>query len=199
MSEDNRNNLNGVDEIGKYLEELLCRAEAEPVKNGILRIENGVLKKCYASFHDIVGHMYTEGVGDTLNEKCRSYRNKLDKAVDIPEYVSAIGDDAFSLCLYIESITIPSTVKSIGDRAFQTCKSLESIIIPEGVESIGERAFSVCKSLTSAVLPSSLISIGDGAFAGCTNLASITIPEKFKHDIERIIPEISDGLIIKYV
>ncbi len=32
MSEDNRNNHTGTDEIVKYLEELMLRAEAEPEK-----------------------------------------------------------------------------------------------------------------------------------------------------------------------
>ncbi|MBR5956777.1 MAG: leucine-rich repeat domain-containing protein, partial [Salinivirgaceae bacterium] len=56
---------------------------------------------------------------------------------------------------------------SIGDEAFSVCSSLTSVTIPESVTSIGDYAFSGCSSLTPVTIPESVTSIGDEAFSGC--------------------------------
>ena len=68
------------------------------------------------------------------------------------------------------SITYGGTtysVTSIGDNAFSWCSGLTSITIPEGVTYIGENAFSFCSDLTSITIPNSVTSIGSGAFSLC--------------------------------
>ena len=58
--------------------------------------------------------------------------------------IDKIGNNAFSNCSSLKSITIPSNVTSIGSSAFNGCSSLQSITIPESVTSIGAYAFSGC-------------------------------------------------------
>lgn len=65
------------------------------------------------------------------------------------------------------------SVTSIGNDAFSGCSGLTSITIPGSVTSIGEWAFSYCSGLTSITIPDSVTSIGKYALYGCTRLTSI--------------------------
>ena len=89
--------------------------------------------------------------------------------------VTSIGNDAFSYCSRLTSMTLPDSVTSIGNYTFGNCSSLTSITLPDSVISIGDSAFQSCTSLTSITLPDSVISIGNDAFNGCTSLTSVTV------------------------
>ena len=111
----------------------------------------------------------------TIGEQAFSYCTSLT-SVTIPNSVTSIGDGAFDHCTSLTSITIGNSVTSIGNSAFYFCRSLTSITIPNSVTSIGEAAFYYCFNLTSITIPNSVTSIGGGAFDYCTSLTSITIP-----------------------
>ena len=98
------------------------------------------------------------------------------KAKDGNDYkITAIGDECFSWCSGLTSITIPSSVTSLGDGCFSWCSGLTSITIPSSVTSLGDQCF-WGSGLTSITIPSSVTSFGDGCFAYCRALTSITIP-----------------------
>ena len=97
-------------------------------------------------------------------------------SVTIPNSVTTIESNAFNSCSGLTSVTIPNSVTTIESSAFYGCSGLTSITIPNSVTSIGGGAFSFCSGLTSITIPSSVTSIGEYAFNGCIGLTSITIP-----------------------
>lgn len=94
----------------------------------------------------------------------------------IKEGTRFIGDNAFSSCSSLLSMTIPNGVISIGSKAFDGCNTLSALTIPDGVTSIGYRAFTGCVSLSTLYIPNSVESIGSTAFAN-TGLTSIHLSE----------------------
>jgi hypothetical protein len=102
---------------------------------------------------------------------------KTDTAFTIPDSVTSIERDAFSLCASITSITIPNSVITIKFGAFQVCQNLASVTMPDSVISIGDFAFHACTSLASVIIGSNITGIGGGTFYDCTSLVDITIPD----------------------
>ena len=114
-------------------------------------------------------------IGDEAFSSCKSLQS-----VTIPNSVTTIGDGVFSFCKSLQSVTIPNSVTTIGEGTFYECSSLQSVTIPNSVTTIGEDAFSFCKRLQSVTIPNSVTTIGDRAFFGCSTLQSVDIPNSVK-------------------
>ena len=117
------------------------------------------------------GSCYVSGIGE-----CRDTEIRIPDKSPEGETVVGIGDEAFSQCCYITSVTMPETVTSIGQYAFSGCISMKSVNVPGGVRSIGASAFIECHSLESINIPEGITTIEDACFSGCRNLVSVTIP-----------------------
>ncbi len=65
-------------------------------------------------------------------------------------------------------------VTSIGDNAFSGCTGLTSVTIPTSVSSIGEQAFDGCTGLTSVTIPSFVTQMGSLVFGSNSNLTQVT-------------------------
>ena len=110
-----------------------------------------------------------------FGDNCFSGCNVLT-SITIPSSVTSLGGSCFLGCYGLTSITIPSSVTSLGSECFEGCYGLTSITIPSSVISLGNYCFEGCGSLTSITIPSSVTSLGDCCFEGCGSLTSITIP-----------------------
>ncbi len=104
--------------------------------------------------------------------------------IAIPAGVTAIAEETFANCVYIQSVAMPNSVTSIGDCAFLHCLSLtrasvsgnigvgafyecfglQTVVIADGAERIGVLAFGYDIGLESVSVSASVTSIGDGAF-----------------------------------
>ena len=123
------------------------------------------------------------------------------KNIYIPSTVETIGDYAFGMTPFVESIEfesnsrlteigkygfyavsyykpisssliLPESLTTLGDYAF-AYSGIQSISIPSKIEVISEGAFN-CSQLTSIVIPNTVKSILDGAFASISSLTSVT-------------------------
>ena len=114
---------------------------------------------------------------DKDKSKIIAFRDKNTTSYVIPDYVTSIGDSAFSDCSSLFDIVIPDSVNSIGNDAFWCCSSLRSVVISDSVTSIGDGAFLGCSDLADIVIPNSVTNIRDWAFFGCSSLSDIVIPD----------------------
>lgn len=106
------------------------------------------------------------------------YWVKIIIQADIGNTVTSIGDETFSSCIELTSVTIPNSVTSIGWLVFFDCTNLMSVTIGSGVTSIGNQAFENCNSLTSILIPNNVTVINYDTFSGCSSLTSVTIPNR---------------------
>lgn len=90
--------------------------------------------------------------------------------------VTELGDNCFSGCSGLTSVTIPSTVNKLGWNCFGGCEKLRNVVVPGGVKEIGEGCFKGCSNLSSISIPSSVTSFRDNSFSGCEKLSVITLP-----------------------
>lgn len=115
---------------------------------------------------------FLTSIGEMSFNNCASLKN-----ITIHPFVTTIDDSAFNLCISLEEITLPSSLTSIGYHAFGSCQKLRKILIPSSVTSIGSLAFEKCISLDELYIPSSLTSISKSAFNG---IKSIILYDDFK-------------------
>ncbi|HHT03597.1 MAG TPA: leucine-rich repeat protein [Bacteroidales bacterium] len=121
-----------------------------------------------------------------------------DTVIDngIMYFTNSIGDNAFSNCSEITSVTIPSLVVSIGKNAFQNCTSIDSVFFnAEKCKYFGEEkylAFDGCNNLKTLVIGDNVTRIPGFAFAGVISLTTIVAnpinPPKIKGNTFRDVP-----------
>ncbi len=98
------------------------------------------------------------------------------KTLDIPETITALGDNCFSSSGLTE-ISLPDSITSMGKSDFEACRSLTKATLSGGVKKIPERTFYDCYMLEQITIPSGVTSIGKDAFRGCMALSDIYLPD----------------------
>ena len=116
-----------------------------------------------------------------IEERSFAHMYGLKTEVVIPEWVTEIGEGAFS-CSHMPSVRFPSTLKKIWKQAFCLTFGLtnySTITLPNGLEVIEDEAFDSCYFKNAVVLPASIKSIGKKAFYGYSYYGSGTLGAYF--------------------
>ena len=85
----------------------------------------------------------------------------------VPDYVTRIGENAFSGHMNLSSVVLHGGVYEIAPYAFKNCTNLAVVELSEGLLGIHNQAFSGCVSLRGITLPASTQNINNQAFVGC--------------------------------
>ncbi len=93
----------------------------------------------------------------------------------IPESVVAIGDNAFSECNSLESVSGAKGVTTFGTSIFGYCTNLKNVNLDSFV-SIPDKTFLECTAIEEICLPNTVVSIGKEAFKNCSSLSTLKMP-----------------------
>ena len=172
---------NSVNSIGKYAF-LYCQLLKEiSIPKSVTKIGTSPFMGCSSLTSIVVedGNS-TYDSRDNCNAIIETETNTLIQGCEktiIPNSITTIGDEAFSICTSLTEITIPNTVTKIGKNAFDYCTSLKEITIPSKVTSIGNEAFWDCTSLLKVnVMATTPPTIESGTFKGCKSDLKIYVP-----------------------
>ena len=105
-----------------------------------------------------------------LSVKADAFKgNKTILSVHFGKNVKKIGEQAFSGCVALTSVTFHegSELALIEGAAFLGCVGLTSFTVPVGVTELPMEAFKGCSNLAELGLHSGIIAIGENALEGC--------------------------------
>ena len=122
-------------------------------------------------------------VPDYINEiSARAfYGNSRLAALQVPQSVGIIGDEAFRECISMKYIGLPDQVEEMGSQVFLQCRSLLSLRIPSGVKKMDAFMFGSCGKLKEVWVPETVQEIDRNCFSGAFSLSRIHIdPEQIK-------------------
>ena len=166
-----------VTSIGEYAFFESTRLTSITIPDGVTTIENGSFTKCY-NLAEFKGKFAADnGRILSVDGVLAAFAPAGLSEYTIPDYITAIGYEAFRECDNLTDITIPNSVTMIDGHAFQNCDNITEITIPGSVLSIGEYAFDYCYALADVHLGYGVSVIEYLAFYGCQSLKSITIPD----------------------
>ena len=117
--------------------------------------------------------------------------------VIIPNNITSLPSDVFTMCGSLEKVVLPNGISSIGGYFCAGCANLIELNLPDGLEHIGTYFLSGCgldevifpygvsvisdyaleiNAVSNVVIPKSVTRIGDYAFQYCGNLTYLEIP-----------------------
>ena len=138
------------------------------MQNGVTSIGDGAFYSCFLLSNIVFSNAVTT-IGSSVFRYCR-HLNNLDLSV-----VTSIGEYGLSDCAF-DNVTLPR-VTNIGDNAFSSCSALTSITISSSITLIGSFAFSGCYKLSSVTVEATTPpSLGNYVFSSTSSSLVIYVP-----------------------
>lgn len=118
------------------------------------------------------GQFFPEGRDQPSNFRFR--QKDYLKRVTVPDFVTKIGERAFSKLRLLGVVEVPNSVTEIEEEAFYDCRNLWYVILPDTLTKIGDYAFR-CTNISEITIPDSVTEIGSGAFVA-SSLRKVVLP-----------------------
>lgn len=121
--------------------------------------------------------LVSEGV-ETIGQSAFSACVSL-KSIDLPASVGDVGAAAFFQCQEMTSVKFSAGSKQVmlGDNLFTQCRKLASVTLPQNINCISKEMFQNCLMLTRVEIPQGVERIEESAFASCSRLKTVVIPD----------------------
>lgn len=122
---------------------------------------------------NVVVSQTIDGIAVVKVDKGAFENNEIIASVKLPLTVTEIGNNAFSNCVALTSVTAQG-VETIGENAFANCLELRECVIGDNVTTIGDNAFKNDSNLERIYLGDSVTSIGVNTFSNSNPIAEMT-------------------------
>lgn len=143
---------------GKVL--ALCPAE----KAGVVKVPEGVTLIYPFAFyrcHQLTELILPNSVTD-ISYSCVECTSL--KKVTFGTGLTKIGKQAFGRCGF-EELTIPEWVTDIGENAFSSCAQLHTITLGKGMKALERYAFSSCRAVRKLIVKTSSLRLGKNSLS----------------------------------
>ncbi len=117
--------------------------------------------------------------------------------IDFPASITSVGAGAFMSCKEMTRVRfMPGTgTVTMGDNLFSQCWNLTSVTLPKTTDRISSGMFSSCSSLPVLYIPATVTEIGENPFTSCRYLKNIYFGGSESDWNSMIIPTLKNQLM----